>query len=127
MSFKENYLKFSKKFGGPYALESKGLRMSTITSIMRGSDIGVSNAYKVEKVLGVSVEELLKGEPAAETVNEAHEEYQTDEEHRYINKLLAVLRGQDEAKKATVKGVLDMAKQDTWTQEQRSDYKKTAM
>lgn len=124
MSLKDNYLKLAKKFGGPYTLESKGLRMSIITSIMRGSDIGISKAYEVAKVLGVSVGDLIAENPTTETVNEVHAEYQSAEERKYTDKLLSVLRGHDEAKKATVKGVLDMAKQDAWTQEERQAYKK---
>jgi transcriptional regulator with XRE-family HTH domain len=122
MSFKDNYIKLSKKFGGPYALESKGLSMATITSIMRGSDIGVSKACKVAMVLGVTVEELI-GEEVAKIPGVQY----NNEEVKYIDKLVAVLRGHDEAKKATVKGVLDMARQDAWTKEQREAYKKTAM
>ncbi len=62
MSLKNNYIKLSKKFGGTHVLINKGLKRSIIDSIMRGSDISVSNAYEVAKILGVSVERLLTGE-----------------------------------------------------------------
>lgn len=121
MPLKNNYIKLSGKFGGTHALIGKGLTKSVVNSIMRGSDIGVSKAYEVAKVLGVSVEELVGGEAAKIPLVEHN-----NEEVKYIDKLLSVLRGHDEAKKSTVKGVLDMAKQDAWTQEQRQAYKKTA-
>jgi len=118
MSIKANYIKLSNKFGGPYALMKKGIKRSVIGSIMKDKDVRISNAIQVAHALGVSVEELCSGKARLaiqETINEAPEQYQTDEERRYMDKLLAVLRGQDEAKKATVKGVLDLAKQDIWT------------
>lgn len=121
MSLKDNYINLSKKFGGTHALIGKGLTKSIVNSIMRGSDIGVSKAYEVAKVLGVSVEELI-GEEVAKAPGVEYNQ----EEVKYIDKLLAILRGHDEVKKAVVKGVLDMAKQDVWTQEQRQAYKKTA-
>lgn len=131
MSLKDNYLKLSEKFGGPYALMKKGLSKDTVRSILRGSDIGVSKAYVVARALGVTVEELIGEEPVPERPDRGVAKIPgvryNDEEVKYIDKLVSVLRGHDEAKKATVKGVLDLAKQDIWTKEQRETYKKTAL
>ncbi len=126
MSIKENYLKLSEKFGGPYTLMKKGIKRSLITSIMEGKDVRISNVIQIALALGVSVEELIGAEkPDGEAAKIPLVEH-NNEEVKYIDKLLSVLRGHDEAKKSTVKGVLDMAKQDAWTQEQRAAYKKTA-
>lgn len=131
MSLKDNYIKLSKKFGGTHALIGKGLSKAIVNSIMRGSDIGATKAYEVAKVLGVSVEELIGEGPVPERPDRGVAKIPgvryNDEEVKYIDKLVSVLRGHDEAKKATVKGVLDLAKQDIWTKEQRDTYKKTAL
>lgn len=126
MPIKDHYIKLSEKFGGPYALMKKGIKGGLINSIMAGKDVRISNVIQIALALGVSVEELIGAEkPDGEVAKIPLVEY-NNEEVKYIDKLLSVLRGHDEAKKSTVKGVLDMAKQDAWTQEQRAAYKKTA-
>lgn len=121
MSIKDNYIKLSEKFGGPYSLMKKGIKQGLINSIMQGKDVRISNVIQIANALGVTVGELI-GEEVAKIPLVRY----NDEEVKYIDKLASVLRGHDEAKKATVKGVLDMAKQDIWTKEQRETYKKTA-
>ncbi len=107
MSLKDNYIKLSKKFKGPYALKSKSLSMSTITSIMRGSDIGVSKAYEVAKALGVTMEELLTG-------NYEEKKVYTPEQQKYIDKLIDILNSNEEDKKITITTMLVNLKRDTW-------------
>lgn len=127
MSLKYNYIKLSEKFGGPYSLVKKGIKKGLIDSVLQDSDVKVSNVIQIALALGVSVEELIVAEkPDGEVAKIPLVEY-NNEEVKYIDKLLSVLRGHDEAKKSTVKGVLDMARQDIWTQEQRAAYKKSAI
>lgn len=121
MSIKDNYLKLSEKFGGPYALVKKGIKRGLIDSIVQGKDVRISNVIQIAQALGITVGELI-----GEEVEKISRVQYNQEEVKYIDKLLAILRGHDEVKKAVVKGVLDMAKQDVWTQEQRQAYKKTA-
>jgi transcriptional regulator with XRE-family HTH domain len=61
MSFKDNYIKLTEKLGGPYTLIKKGIKRSTITSIMDDSMPSVENAYKIAKALNVTMEELVIG------------------------------------------------------------------
>ncbi len=122
MSLKDNYIKLSEKFGGPYAMVKKGIKGGLINSIMAGKDVRISNVIQIAHALGVTVGELIGEEVAKIPIAQYNQE-----EVKYIDKLVSVLRGHDESKKATVKGVLDMAKQDAWTKEQREAYKKTAV
>lgn len=127
MSLKYNYIKLSEKFGAPYSLVKKAIKKGLIDSVLQDSDVKVSNVIQIALALGVSVEELIVAEkPDGEVAKIPLVEY-NNEEVKYIDKLLSVLRGHDEAKKSTVKGVLDMARQDIWTQEQRAAYKKSAI
>lgn len=59
---------------------------------MRGSDIGFSKAYEVAKVLGVTMEEVLTGTYEEKKVF-------TPEEQKYIDKLIEILRSDDESQK----------------------------
>ncbi len=111
MSFKNNYIKFAGKFGGPYTLMKRGLKRSTINSIMDGSVPLADTAYKVAKALGVTVEELVEKkeglrEGVAEKVLEGYAEKLTEEE-RYIDKLTAILQGKNEAIKELITCFLD--------------------
>ena len=109
MSLKENYLKLSKKFGGPYVVIKFGIKRGLITSIMQGSDIGVSKAYEISKVLGVSMEELYPGGPRVERISEHPElygmpgyPYSPDEQH-YIGLLTEILRGKNKKNSRAIK------------------------
>jgi len=112
MSLKDNYIKLSKKFGGTHTLIGKGLTQSTITSILKDCDIGVTKAYKVAKVLGVTMEELLTG-----SFNER--KIYTPEQQKYIDKLIEILNSNDEEKKTTIKTILDNLIRDTWEHHQK--------
>lgn len=110
MSLKDNYLKSAKKFGGPYAVIKFGIKRGLITSIMQGSDIGISKAYEISKVLGVTMEELYPGGPQAERISEHPElygmpgyPYSPDERH-YIGLLTEILRGENKENAKLVKG-----------------------
>lgn len=111
MSLKDNYIKLSEKFGGPYALVSKGLK-NQIYSIMRGSDIGVSKASEVAKALGVTIDELYLGTEKAQEMRAKAAEYwgryrpRDQDEERYIGKLIEIMRGTDEEAKVMVKKIL---------------------
>ena len=112
MSLKDSYIKLSKKFGGTHSLINKGLTQATVNSIMRGSDIGVTKAYEVAKILGVTMEELLTGK----------KNYKTSylpEHEKYIDKLIEILNNNDEEKKTAIKIILDNLKRDTWEQQER--------
>ncbi len=63
MSFKNNYKELAKKvYGKHYNSQLKELiGEGTINSIIRGSDIGVSAAYKVAKALNTNIEHLITG------------------------------------------------------------------
>jgi hypothetical protein len=104
MSLKENYLKFAEKYGGPYTLIKFGIKRGLITSIMDGSDIGVSKAHEIAKILGITMEELYTGKKGGES----KEENYTPEEQEYINKLIYILRGKEEDKKTITKTTLDI-------------------
>ncbi|MBM2835670.1 MAG: hypothetical protein HW406_2831 [Candidatus Brocadiaceae bacterium] len=107
MSLKENYIKLSKNLGGTHSLISKGLKKSIVDSIMRGSDIGSTMAYEVAKILGVTMEELLTGNYDVKKVH-------SPEEQKYVDKLVQILRGNEEDKKTTIKTNLDSLKRDIW-------------
>lgn len=109
MSLKDNYLKSAKKFGGPYAVIKFGIKRGLITSIMQGSDIGISKAYEISKVLGVSLEELYPGWTQAERISEHPElygmpgyPYSPDERH-YIALLTEILRGKNQKNARAIK------------------------
>ena len=63
-SLKNNYLSISKKFGGPYYLEKKGIPKSIIATILKGSIPSGDKLLLVATVLGVTVEELVKSKDA---------------------------------------------------------------
>lgn len=109
MSFKDNYLTLTKKFGGPYCLTKKGLSRSIVDSILKDCDISISRAYKVAQVLGVSMEELYPGGPQAERISEHPElygmpgyPYSPDEQH-YISLLTEILRGENRKNARAIK------------------------
>ena len=54
MSLKNNYIKLSEKFGGPYTLIKKGIKRGIISSIMRGSIPKANEALEMARVLGVT-------------------------------------------------------------------------
>ncbi len=110
MPIKNNYLELSKKFGGPYTLIKKGIKRGWIDSIIQGSDIGLSKAVEIAKILGVTAEELYTGKKT----NETKEEVYSPEEQKYINKLIQILRGNEEDKKTAIKINLDSLKRDIW-------------
>lgn len=107
MSLKRNYIELTKKFGGPYTLISKGLKKGVINSIMRGGYPKINEAYEVAKVLGVTMEELLTG-------NYDEKKIYSPEEQKYVDKLVYILRGNEEDKKTTIKTNLDSLKCDVW-------------
>ena len=107
MPLKDNYIKLSKKLGGPYRIIKKGIDRSWINSILQGSEIGVTKAYEIAKVLGVTVEELLTG-------NYEEKKIYTPEQQKYIDKLINILNSNEEDKKITITTMLDNLKQDTW-------------
>lgn len=107
MSFKNNYIELSKKFGGPYALITKGVKKGVINSIMRGGYPKINEAHEVAKVLGVTMEELLTG-------NYNEEKIYSTEEQKYINKLIDILRSNNNTKISTTKNFLDLIKRDVW-------------
>lgn len=108
----------------------KGLSRYVINSILRGSDISLSKAYEVAKALGVTMEELYLGAEKALEIREEQAEYLgkyrpcTEEEEKYIGKLLDVLRDTDQDNKVMVKKVLDNAIRDTWSEAEREQHKK---
>lgn len=110
MTLKDNYLKLSKKLGGPYHIVKKGIDRSWINSILQGSEIGVTKAYEVAKVLGVTMEELLTG-------NYEEKKVYTPEQQKYINKLIDILNSNDDHKKITITTMLDNLKRDIWEKE----------
>lgn len=80
MSFKDNYLRLTEKFGGPYTLIRYGLKRSTIDSIMSGSMPAADKALQIAKILGVTVEELL-----GETITSVKEHGLTDDEFQWLD------------------------------------------
>jgi hypothetical protein len=115
MSLKSNYLELSKKFGGPYTLIKRGIKRGWIDSIIQGSDIGLSKAIEIAKTLGITVEELYTDKKGGESKEETY----TLEEQKYINKLIHILRGNEEDKKTTIKMNLDSLKRDVWEDSQK--------
>jgi transcriptional regulator with XRE-family HTH domain len=116
MSFKDNYIKFAEKFGGPASNEMiEKIGQSAVSSIMRGSDVGVSVAYKAAKALGVTVEDLAadekeQGAEEHKKVAEGQEGYGEKldpEEGRYVSKLMAILQGKNDAIKELITCFLD--------------------
>lgn len=101
MSLKNNYLKYVKKLGGHQYVINKNIKKSTIDSLMQGCDIGISKAYEIAQVLGVTVEELYKGGPQAERIGEHPETYTlpgvpySPEEQHYISLLIEIMRGKN--------------------------------
>ncbi|MDE2216551.1 MAG: hypothetical protein KGJ87_05225 [Planctomycetota bacterium] len=107
MSLKNNYKELSKKLGGHYTLIKKGIKRGWIDSIMQGSDIGVSKAYEIAKVLGVTMEELLTG-------NYEEKKVYSPDKQKYIDKLIEILNGNDDQKKNAIITILDNLKRDAW-------------
>ena len=109
MSLKDNYLKLTKKYGGPYYLVKKGIEKGWIVSILRGSDISIGRAYAISKVLGVTLEELYPGGLQAERISEHPELYgmvgypYSPEEQRYIGLLTDILRGKNQKNARAIK------------------------
>lgn len=60
-SFKNNYIELAKKIGGPYSLTSKGIKKSTVDSIMRGSIPAANTVLEIAEILEVTVEEFFSG------------------------------------------------------------------
>lgn len=102
MTLKENYLRLSKKVGGPYYLIKKGIKRGWIDSILQGNEVGIYKAYEISKVLGVTLEELYPGGPQAERISEHSELYTlpgypyTPNEQHYIGLLAEILRGKNQ-------------------------------
>lgn len=114
MSLKDNYLKSTKNLGGPYSLTKKGIKRSVIGSILEGKDVRISNILKVTKALGITVEALVTGEAEKEhMVCEEPLTYLrnlqpfTDEEKKYLVKVLDILRGPNEQGKVALKTNID--------------------
>ncbi len=112
MSFKDNYIKFSEKFGGTHALIGKGLSKSNVNSIMAGSMPLADTACRVAKVLGVTVEDLVlgKGHEAHLFVQEAstaYREYNPEERHQ-VDKLLEILRHGNEEQRYLIIQTIDV-------------------
>ena len=106
MSLKDNYIKLSKKFGGPYSLTKKGIKLATINSILRGSKIHVTTACDVANVLGISVERLVTGK---ETHFAQTEEQRINEEDGYS---IPLIDGYVSGGTGTIP--LDMIKERLW-------------
>ncbi len=104
---KDNFLELTKKFGKPYSLRAKGIKTGIINSILKGCIPKLNEAYEVAKVLGVTMEELLTGNYDAKKVY-------SPEEQKYVDKLLYILRGNEEDKKTAIKINLDSLKRDVW-------------
>lgn len=106
-TLKNNYIELSKKFGGTHALISKGIKKGIVNSIMRGSIPKANELYKVAKILGVTVEELLTGEHKESMHKKVAPFYgYTKEEKEYIDKLIELFRTKDEdTKKAIMQNI----------------------
>ena len=109
MTLKDNYLRLSKKVGGPYYLVKKGIEKGWVDTIMQGSELGLYKAYEISKVLGVTMEELYPGGPQAERISEHPELYgmpgypfSPDEQH-YIGLLIEILRGKNKKNARAIK------------------------
>lgn len=111
MSFKDNYIKFSEKFGGTHALIGKGLSKSNVNSIMAGSMPLADTAYKVAKVLGVTVEELIKGEKKKiDMIAEEQGDYQYPKGQKCIDIVLDILKSEDKEAIQTMENSLEFWK-----------------
>ncbi len=106
-SLKDNFLELTKKFGKPYSLRAKGIKTGIINSILKGCIPKLNEAYEVAKVLGVTMEELLTGNYDAKKIY-------SPEEQKYVDKLIHILRGNEEDKITTIKTNLDSLKRDIW-------------
>lgn len=76
MSFKNNYIELTKKYGGPYSLVKKGIKKGIIESIMQGSMPSLDRAYIIAQALGVSLERLLTGRETMPEVPEKEKYYE---------------------------------------------------
>lgn len=110
MTLKDNYLRLSKKMGGPYYIIKKGIKRGWIDSILQGNEIGVYKAYEISKILGVTLEELYPGWTQAERISEHPEiygmpgyPYSPDERH-YIGLLTEILRGDNKENAKLIRG-----------------------
>lgn len=112
MSLKDNYLKLSKKLGSPYGIMKKGISRGIIGSILKDRDISLSRAYEVAKILGVTMEELLTGSYEEKKVY-------TQEQQKYIYKLIDILNSNDDHKKITITTMLNNLKRDTWEKDSK--------
>lgn len=125
MSFKNNLIKLTENFGGPYFLVKKGIKRGLITSILQGSDTGLSNVFMIANALEVPIG-LLIGEDKksnADKIREPREIYgiQAIEEHQlivhyrgllpeersFIIKLIEIFKGTNEQDKVAVKYNID--------------------
>ncbi|OHB39912.1 MAG: hypothetical protein A2099_07960 [Planctomycetes bacterium GWF2_39_10] len=106
-SLKDNFLELTKKFGKPYSLRAKGIKTGIINSILKGCIPKLNEAYEVAKVLGVTMEELLTG-------NYDEKKIYSPEEQKYVDKLIDILRNNDNSKITTTKNFLDFIKRDVW-------------
>ena len=107
MPLKDNYIRLAKKiYKGPQtaAIRNK-IGDSIISSIMRGSNIGVKEALKVAKVLGVTVEELITGK---ESESEACLIQCRPEEKHICAKLIEILRHDDEIHRDVISHNIDL-------------------
>lgn len=113
MTLKDNYLRLSKKMGGPYYIIKKGIKRGWIDSILQGNEIGVYKAYEISKILGITLEELYPGDPQAERISEHPELYgmpgypYSPDEQRYIGLLAEILRGENKENAKLVKGNIE--------------------
>ena len=101
MSVKDNYLKLSEKFGGPYSLVKKGIKRGLIDSIVQGKDVRISNVKQIAEALGVTVG-VLVGEKKPEDLHKDRREPFNDVEREYVRKLLDILRGTNDQAKAAI-------------------------
>lgn len=105
-----------------------GVGISTIQNYLSGRSIPNSETLeKLAKVAGISKDNLYPGESSVrdiELVKEEAEVY-TAEEKRYLDKVLDILRGTDEADKSAFKRVIDFIKRDIWDKSRRETRRKT--
>jgi transcriptional regulator with XRE-family HTH domain len=131
MSFKDNYLKLTKKFSkGPYSLEKEGISRGSIDSIMRGSTPSVDTAYKIAKALGIMVEELVTGKSIEENVSQnvvsnTYVIYKDSEEEHLVDKLIEILRNSDEEHKEIITNIINiLCGEKMWVKEGRNERRK---
>ncbi len=95
-SFKNRYLELVGN--KPY---SKGIRKSIVDSVMRGSIPSVDAGMEIAKALDITVEELLTGRnPEKVLLRDA-------DERIYVEKLLRILRSNDDLMKRAIIPNLD--------------------